>query len=76
MTAVNKKGNAYASEIDPVLYQETPKAVFAAIVASIVVNQANETGDARTVDEFILEEWSALHANGIVPQKPPKLKGV
>lgn len=67
MTAVSKKSNPYADLIDPVLYAQTPKAVLAAIVVSLLSGGGD---DPRYLNERIRAEWQALYDNGIVPQKP------
>jgi hypothetical protein len=50
------------------LYTKTPKAVFAAVAYSYT----SVGGDHPEVAiKNFLEEWSILHENGIVQQKPP-----
>lgn len=65
-----KKENDYSLSIGSDLYSECPKAVFAAIVVSLMVNHGghrfNELGLA------LLKEWYLLHMQGIIPQCPPK----
>lgn len=50
-------------------YDKMPKSVLAAIALSLafiaVEEESFDKANAR-----IAEEWEALHANGIVPQKP------
>jgi hypothetical protein len=54
----------YVADID------APKAVWMAIAASFALRiMGGEIG----VHDLIRGEWDALHANGIVPQKPPKV---
>jgi hypothetical protein len=72
MSALNKKMNNYAEAISPELYEKTPKAVFAAIAASFALLLNDEDFDG--LDEKLLNEWRTLNQNGIVPQKPIKLK--
>jgi hypothetical protein len=48
------------------LYEETPKAVFAALAVSALTR-----GDLSKAKQAILAEWLVLYENGIVPQKPP-----
>ena len=67
--ALNKTSNEYAEAISPTLYAETPKAVFAAIAASLATCGGDQLGE---VDRLIVQEWAVLHANGIVPQAPPR----
>lgn len=64
---VFKTENEYQKTIDPALYADTPKAVFAAMVVSYLNRLGVEFGD---VDAAIREEWQALYAAEIVPQKP------
>lgn len=61
--------NEYQKQISEELYKKTPKAVFAAIAVSYLVNFDTEFAD--NVDGGILQEWELLYMNGIVPQKPP-----
>lgn len=59
-------GNSYAQALGE-LYEKMPKAVLAAIA----VSYATHGGDfLEEVKERIMDEWKALHAAGIVPQKP------
>ena len=68
---VFKTENDYQKCISRELYEKTPKAVFAALVVSLMANhQGIEFAD---IDGQILYEWDTLLQNGIVPQKPPKL---
>jgi hypothetical protein len=62
-----KKLNNYALAIEG--YDKIPKAVFAAIAFSYATCGGDhwEYGTNN-----ILDEWEMLHANGIVPQKPPR----
>ena len=59
--------NEYADTIGR-LFEETPKAVFAAIAVSALTGGGERLAQARAV---ILSEWRLLWQNGIVPQKPP-----
>ena len=68
----NEYANAFGSP-----YCETPKAVFAAIALSFAVQLAGEeqaTWDetAKQAVALVMREWRCLHANGIVPQAPPR----
>ena len=67
-----KTENDYQKLIDSSLYQKTPKAVFAAIVVSLFLNHQNV--NAEKVNEIFIAEWETLHKQGLIPQKPPKLK--
>lgn len=48
-------------------YEETPKAVYAAIAVSLATRSGIELSEA---ERMIKEEWEALYDAGIVPQKP------
>ena len=64
----SKLHNGYEELINPILYGKIPKTVLAAIV----VSWASTRGDDETfegIDQKILDEWAALHGNGIVPQR-------
>ena len=67
--------NEYAAQLDywEVLYK-APKNVLAAIVVSLT----SQGGDLLGTPGFdpnkeLIDEWQALHAAGIVPQRPPKV---
>jgi hypothetical protein len=49
-------------------YDQTPKAVIAAIAMSFAILLEEE--NVEEAKNRILKEWSILHSNGIVPQKP------
>lgn len=49
-------------------YNDIPKAVWAAIAVSALTTGGELINDAR---ERVFNEWTILHQNGIVPQKPP-----
>lgn len=71
--------NEYAQALEADLYERIPKAVLAAIAVSLAVRLGGMTGygeDPPTAPfvaarGLILEEWEALHENGIVPQDLP-----
>jgi hypothetical protein len=65
-----KIGNEYVAQFGK-LYEQTPKAVFAAVALSLAFIKVEERGFDLAVQEF-LNEWRALYENGLVPQKPPK----
>ena len=69
MANINNRLNEYA-EMFGKLYDTTPKAVFAGVLASLLIRDNGEKQDA--VISAFLEEWNALHANGIIHQKPVK----
>lgn len=62
-----KIGNDYARCLDR-LYADMPKAVLAAVAVSFASHGGDDLAGAKAA---ILAEWKVLHANGIVPQKPP-----
>jgi hypothetical protein len=64
------KSNEYADAISDELFDALPKSVLAAIAVSF----ACRNGDFNDVDNRILKEWMTLHENGIVPQKPLKIR--
>lgn len=65
---VTKKKNGYMEMIDRELYEKMPKAVFAAIAASYLLNHQNVNPENISID--LRTEWRLLHEQGIVPQKP------
>lgn len=69
---VFKKDNQYMKNIDPAFYVDCPKAVFAAIAASYALNYIGSSFENLTAE--LHNEWATLHRNGIVDQKPPKIK--
>jgi hypothetical protein len=64
-----KLTNEYIQLLGP-LYEETPKALLGALVVSLLSRQLEGSCVAAEIQSALLDEWSALHANGIVPQKP------
>lgn len=68
--AANKLANEYQKMIGADLYRRTPKAVLAAIVASLYSCGGDNPEDVKWA---LLNEWEILHANGIVPQVPPRM---
>lgn len=69
--------NDYAALVDPALYAETPKEVFAAVAVAFAQRLEGEAEVFRSgvVDRLLLEEWQALFSNGIVSQRPSARKG-
>lgn len=65
--ALNKKSNEYAKAV-AAIYEEIPKAVFAAIAVSVLTSGGDHIEDAN---RLVLAEWDALNRAGIVPQKVP-----
>ena len=59
--------NNYARACDG--FDKTPKAVYAALAFSLAVRLAGND-DTEDANRILLNEWRALHENGIVPQKP------
>lgn len=68
--AINKKLNEYVEAIPRELFEDTPKAVWAAIAISFAVNIVAE-GDFDEAAWAVVREWSILKQNGIVPQSVP-----
>ena len=66
---VFKTENEYMIQIDQKVYADTPKAVLAAIVVSLLFKDGVEVD---VVTDALLNEWAALNENGIVPQKPKR----
>ena len=64
---VFKTENEYQKTIDRALYEDTPKAVFAALLVSYLQRMGIEFSE---VDKAIAQEWQALYEAEIVPQKP------
>lgn len=60
-----KTGNSYASEVARI---DAPKAVWMAIAFSFALRLNGDDGGAAVQE--CLNEWRALHDNGIVPQGP------
>lgn len=54
-------------------YDAMPKSVLALIAFSFA-QRITEDGDRDAVMAEIAREWDALHASGIVPQKPKRLE--
>jgi hypothetical protein len=70
-----KKSNEYIDAFD-VPYADIPKAVWAALAISLVMRlEALDTDDMERIKAVLGEEWQALYANRVVPQKPPRLTG-
>lgn len=62
--------NSYSQTIPADFYSVCPKAVFAALAASLMLNHC--AVPAGELTEALLKEWYTLHMQGIVPQCPPK----
>jgi hypothetical protein len=65
---VFKTENEYMKRISPKMYEDTPKAVLAALLVSYL----DRCGEGENVDEAIRKEWEILNLNEIVTQKAPK----
>jgi len=63
-----KKSNEYAQALSGRLYEDCPRAVFAAIAVSALTVGGDYLNEA---DFRLLREWWALYHCGIVPQRPP-----
>lgn len=70
-----KVKNGYVHRLPQKFYDQTPKAVFAAIAISalnlISGDEVVNSDDDYAVLNAVLNEWQALHSNSIVKQKPP-----
>lgn len=62
--------NEYQNLAGPEVFEKTPKSVWAAMAVSFAIRLAED--DPTKVRAILGQEWEALHANGIVPQKPIK----
>jgi len=73
--AINKKSNEYVEAFgNP--YADIPKAVWAALAISLVMRlEALDTADMERIKAVLEEEWQALYANRVVPQKPQRFTG-
>jgi hypothetical protein len=68
--------NKYIEAFDIPLYADIPKAVWAALAISLVMRlEALDTDDMERIKVVLKEEWQALYANRVVPQKPQRLTG-
>lgn len=68
-----KSDDAAFNAFGEVNYAAMPKSVLAMIAYSFA-QRLTEDGDRDAVLAEIAREWDALHANGIVPQKPKRLE--
>lgn len=59
--------NNYQLSINPELYEKTPKAVFAGLLVSYLVNHKGL--EFQEINEEILREWNLLIKNGIISEK-------
>lgn len=65
--------NIYAGALSGELLNRVPKNVLAAIVVSFLTSGGDLLLDEEfNVDAALIAEWRALHAAGILPQRPPK----
>jgi len=64
-----KTENDYQKLLSRGFYGNCPKAVFAALAVSYLLNHQNV--NAENVEIDLRREWSNLHSQGIIPQKPP-----
>lgn len=69
---VTKLFNQYADLLSPEFYNNTPKAVFAAIAVSLAIINTGEGDCFDGVENLLRDEWAALYKNKIVPQKPKR----
>ncbi|RPI55960.1 MAG: hypothetical protein EHM49_01255 [Deltaproteobacteria bacterium] len=69
---LNNKSNEYVDLIPERIFDKIPKTVLGAIAISALTGGGDYLDN---VQDKIMGEWSILYQNGIVPQKPPKIKG-
>jgi hypothetical protein len=62
--------NDYHAVAQEALGEKTPKTVFSALAFSLAMRLSGD--NAEQAAELLRSEWRALHAAGIVPQKPSK----
>lgn len=67
---VFKLSNEYVGTIPAEIFENTPKAVWAAIAISFAINLGAE-GDFSEAAQAVVREWGVLNQNGIVPQAIP-----
>lgn len=60
--------NEYVAAVPRKVYEDTPKAVWAAIAISLATCGGDRLDDAARA---VIHEWSMLNQNGIVPQAIP-----
>lgn len=63
---LNAKTNEYQKAYPS--FDSTPKAVVAAVAFALAMRLCND--NQEQAEALLREEWSVLHANGIIPQKP------
>lgn len=66
---ISKKGNSYALAIVDI---DASKTVFMAIALSFAL-RIGGTGNIDEARQLVMDEWTVLHQNGIVPQKPKRV---
>ena len=67
----SKTMNEYARRITPRIYEDTPKAVFAALCVSLMDRLGMENPDVE-----LANEWAILTANGITQKLPASVKAL
>lgn len=69
--ALGDLSNDYFKQAEAALGdRKTPKTVYAALAYSIALRLCED--DHERAKQMLREEWRALHAAGLVPQKPSK----
>jgi hypothetical protein len=68
MSRLGNKGNPYSAAM-PDLLKIAQNTVWAAIAYSLALRDCED--DHAAIRTILLDEWRALHDNGIVPQPPP-----
>ena len=65
-TRGTKLRNVYLSSLPA--FTETPKAVYAALALSLALRLSDD--DINAARSLLCQEWTTLHAGGLLPQKP------
>lgn len=65
---INKKLNQYVEAIPREVFEDTPKAVWAALAISFATCGGDRLDEAAY---SLIQEWMILKENGIVPQSVP-----
>lgn len=69
----SKTMNEYARRITPRIFEDTPKAVFAALCVSYL-DRLGVSPD--NIDKEIANEWATLNANGITQKLPASVRAL
>ena len=62
--------NTYTELINDNFYRDTPKAVFAALAISYLINhQGADYSKPEILEQMLVNEWHLLHQAGVIPQE-------